>query len=55
MTVCVTGVLVAAPISFLTSVIEYIGNTTFEHVEKEPKEAERQMQLGSDPLARDTR
>jgi AcrR family transcriptional regulator len=40
------GVLVDAPISFISSVIESIANTTIEHVEKLPEEAERHRQLG---------
>lgn len=40
------GVLVEAPISFISSVIECIATTTIEHVEKLPEEAERHRQLG---------
>jgi AcrR family transcriptional regulator len=40
------GILVNAPITFLSSVIEYIADTTIEHIEKHPKDAERHRQLG---------
>lgn len=40
------GVLVNAPISFLSSLIEHIADTTIAHVEKHPEDAERHRQLG---------
>ncbi|WP_322045425.1 TetR/AcrR family transcriptional regulator [Paraburkholderia sp. J67] len=40
------GVLVDAPVAFLSSVIEHIADTTIEYVDKFPKEAERHRQLG---------
>lgn len=46
------GVLVDAPISFLSSVIENIANTAIEHAEKLPGDEERHRQLGFDMLWR---
>lgn len=46
------GVLVDAPISFISSVIENIATTTIEHVERNPEDAERHQQLGFDILWR---
>lgn len=40
------GVLVDAPIVFISSVIEHIADTTIEFVDKHPENAERQRQLG---------
>jgi AcrR family transcriptional regulator len=40
------GVLVDAPIAFLSSVIEHIADTTIEFVDKHPGDAERHRQLG---------
>jgi AcrR family transcriptional regulator len=40
------GVLVDAPITFLSSVIEHIADTTIEYVAKYPEDAERHRQLG---------
>ena len=40
------GVLVDAPITFLSSVIEHIADTTIEYVNKYPVDAERHRALG---------
>jgi AcrR family transcriptional regulator len=40
------GVLVDAPVSFLASIIEHVAETTIEHLEKQPEEAERHRKLG---------
>jgi AcrR family transcriptional regulator len=40
------GVLVDAPISFLSSLIEHIADTTIEHIERHPKDAALQRKLG---------
>ncbi|MDR3397196.1 MAG: TetR/AcrR family transcriptional regulator [Pandoraea sp.] len=40
------GVLIDAPISFLSSVIEHIADTTIEHVNQHPDAAEHYRQLG---------
>ncbi|BEU27662.1 TetR/AcrR family transcriptional regulator [Paraburkholderia sp. 22B1P] len=40
------GVLVRAPISFLSSLIEHIADTTIEHIERHPKDARLQRKLG---------
>jgi len=40
------GVLVDAPITFLSSVIEHIADTTIEYVNKYPEDAERHRALG---------
>jgi len=46
------GVLVNASISFLSSVIENIANTTIEHAEKLPQDAQHHQQLGFEMLWR---
>lgn len=40
------GVLIDAPISFISSVIESIATTTIEHIEKSTEEADGHRQLG---------
>lgn len=40
------GVLVDAPIAFLSSIIEHIADTTIEYVDKQPEDADRHLQLG---------
>jgi AcrR family transcriptional regulator len=40
------GVLIKAPISFLSSLIEHIADTTIVHVEEHPQDAEHHRQLG---------
>jgi hypothetical protein len=40
------GVLVDAPIAFLSSVIEHIADTTIDYVDRHPKDAEHHRQLG---------
>lgn len=40
------GVLVDAPIAFLSSIIEHIADTTIEYVDRHPEDAERHFQVG---------